>query len=474
MEETTTGLRDAAELLARITRSALDAASDEDLCAHTVELEAVGRLVDTARVHAAAELADRSRHGLGSDSLAFRLGHGKAALLVEALTRVSPREAGRRIRLGGSVRSDRAIDGAPMRPDHPWIAAALAAGTIGVDAAEVIVRCLDQAARGAGMSLEAEARRDTAEQALVETASQATADEVGIQARAWREALDPDGAEPRDAELYNRRSFVLGRETDGVRSFRGTVVGVDAALLQAAFDEAEKPGATPRFLADDDPARRTTGVDGESGEEKTGIVDERSREQRRYDIFAGLLTAGVKASADSAVEVRSTAQVTAVVTLDELRHGAGVGWIDGADEPVSALTIEQLVCANGRSLVVMGEHGEPLYLYRGRRYFSDQQMRALAVRDGGCVWPGCHSPSAWCDGHHVKEFEADDGPTNIDNGVLLCPHHHRMLHHSDYEMRMIGRRPYLVPPAFIERSRTPVLLGRSRIGINLELGRRLV
>jgi len=37
-----------------------------------------------------------------------------------------------------------------------------------------------------------------------------------------------------------------------------------------------------------------------------------------------------------------------------------------------------------------------------------------------------------------------------------------------------GERPHLVPPAFIERSRTPVLLGRSRIGINLELDRRLV
>ena len=49
-----------------------------------------------------------------------------------------------------------------------------------------------------------------------------------------------------------------------------------------------------------------------------------------------------------------------------------------------------------------------------------------------------------------------------------------MLHHSDYEMRMNGGRPYLVPPAFIERSRTPVLLGHSRTGINLELGRRLV
>jgi len=49
-----------------------------------------------------------------------------------------------------------------------------------------------------------------------------------------------------------------------------------------------------------------------------------------------------------------------------------------------------------------------------------------------------------------------------------------MLHHSDYEMRMVGGRPYLVPPAFVDQSRTPILLGRSRIGINLDLRRRVV
>ena len=171
--------------------------------------------------------------------------------------------------------------------------------------------------------------------------------------------------------------------------------------------------------------------------------------------------------------MRSTAQVTAVVSLEDLKTGKGIGWLDGVDEPVSIATIEQLVCANGKSLVVMGEKGEPLYLYRGRRYFTEQQMQALAVRDGGCVWPGCHSPSAWADGHHVREYERDEGPTNIDNGVLLCPHHHRMLHHSDYEMKMIGGRPYLIPPVFIDAERTPILLGRSRIGVNLALGRRL-
>ena len=465
---TDTAISEAAgEHLALLADESLDGLTDEQLCAQTVELERLGRLLDTARIRAAAELADRSRFGLGTDSLAFRLGHGKAALLVESLTRVSPREAGRRIRLGASTRSDRGFDGALLPARHPAVAGALAEGSIGIDAAEIIVRCLDQAAERAGMSLAAEENREFAERALVEVATESTADEVAVQARAWREALDPDGAEPRDEEIYQKRSLILGRETNGVRTIRGTLVGIEAALLQSAFDEAEKPGVVPRFLDEDDEARSVRTVTTDDGETKTEIVDGRTRDQRRYDVFAGLLTAGVRASGDAEVGFRSTAQVTAVITVDELKRGAGVGWVDGAEEPLSALTIEQLVCANGKSLVIMGENGEPLFLYRGRRYFSDQQMKALAVRDGGCVWPGCHSPAAWADGHHVREYEKDHGPTNIDNGVLLCPHHHRMLHHSDYEMKMIGGRPYLIPPAFIDIDRTPILLGKSRIGVNL-------
>jgi hypothetical protein len=473
MDDQTRSLETLTERMALLTSAPLDLLTPEELCTHTVELERLGRLVDAARARAAAELADRSRFGLGSDSLSFRLGYGKAAMLVEGLTRVSPREAARRIRLGTSIRSARSFDGTLLPAAHEHVAAAMAEGTIGVDAAESIVRCLDQAAARAGMSLEAEANREVAERALVECAETQTADEVAVQARAWREALDPDGAEPRDAEIYDRRSFVIGRESNGVRTFRGTLFPVDAALLQAAFDEAEKPGNAPRFLADDDPARSVRTSTDENGEDQTEIVDSRTREQRRYDVFAGLMTAGVRATGTESGGMRSTAQVTAVITLEELRTGTGVGWLDGVDEPVSAATIDQLVCANGKALVILGDNGEPLYLYRGRRYFSAQQMRALAVRDGSCVWPGCHAAAAWCDGHHVLEFEADDGPTNIDNGVLLCPHHHRMLHKSDYEMRMIGGRPYLLPPAFIDPQRSPILLGRSRIGINLALGRQL-
>ena len=41
-----------------------------------------------------------------------------------------------------------------------------------------------------------------------------------------------------------------------------------------------------------------------------------------------------------------------------------------------------------------------------------------AVRDGGCAFPGCGTPSGWCDAHHIVHWN-DGGPTDLDN-LILC------------------------------------------------------
>ena len=52
---------------------------------------------------------------------------------------------------------------------------------------------------------------------------------------------------------------------------------------------------------------------------------------------------------------------------------------------------------------------------------------ALVVRDEACRFPGCDRPSTWCQGHHVVWVERD-GPTRLDNLVLVCARHHKRLH----------------------------------------------
>ena len=53
---------------------------------------------------------------------------------------------------------------------------------------------------------------------------------------------------------------------------------------------------------------------------------------------------------------------------------------------------------------------------------------ALRHRDKGCTWPGCDYPPEWTDGHHIDHWIAHHGPTKIENLVLLCRRHHRLVH----------------------------------------------
>ena len=126
--------------------AALSGADGRQVCAVTVAVEEAGRLVDALRVVAAGEVHDRSLPERGDDGLAFAHGLRRGWQLLERLTRVSPAEARRRTLLGAAARPRTTLDGTVLPPAHPLVGAALAAGGIGVDAAEVVVRCLDQAA----------------------------------------------------------------------------------------------------------------------------------------------------------------------------------------------------------------------------------------------------------------------------------------------------------------------------------------
>jgi hypothetical protein len=57
----------------------------------------------------------------------------------------------------------------------------------------------------------------------------------------------------------------------------------------------------------------------------------------------------------------------------------------------------------------------------------------LEARDGGCVFPGCDRPPAWCDAHHVDE-RSRGGRTDLRRMALLCRHHHTVTHRRDWTM----------------------------------------
>jgi len=74
-----------------------------------------------------------------------------------------------------------------------------------------------------------------------------------------------------------------------------------------------------------------------------------------------------------------------------------------------------------------GAPTQPLEVGRATRVVSAAQRAALAVRDGGCRFPGCDRPPAWCEAHHLRHW-LHGGATDPANLVLLCRAHHRAVH----------------------------------------------
>ncbi|MBZ4486855.1 HNH endonuclease [Microbacterium sp. cx-55] len=96
------------------------------------------------------------------------------------------------------------------------------------------------------------------------------------------------------------------------------------------------------------------------------------------------------------------------------------------------------------------------------RVFSATQRRAILLRDGACIIPGCEVPGAWCEIHHVTEH-ARGGATTTDNGVLLCWHHHRTLEGSGWAIRMTLGVPEVRGPSWWDATGTWRRVTRSPI-----------
>jgi hypothetical protein len=87
------------------------------------------------------------------------------------------------------------------------------------------------------------------------------------------------------------------------------------------------------------------------------------------------------------------------------------------------------LCEEGVMQVLWHQDGVPLKLGPEVRFANRQQRRALKFRDVGCSVPGC-SQTHHLHAHHVRKHP--DGPTDLDNLVLLCPFHHRLIHHGGW------------------------------------------
>ncbi|MGY1782731.1 DUF222 domain-containing protein [Geodermatophilus sp. SYSU D01036] len=210
--------------------------------------------------------------------------------------------------------------------------------------------------------------------------------------------LDPDGPEPDPTE---GRSLTLARHADGSLSGRFHLDAVGGERLQTALEahvQADRPAG-----------------------------DERTRAQRLGD---ALVQVADNALASGGVPVLRGVKPQVVVEVDAEDLAAGTGSAElGSGTLVSAARARWLACDGAIARVVMGPDGVPLDVGRDHRLPTRGIRRAAEVRDGGCVFAGCHAPTWWCDAHHLVHW-LDGDETSLENSALLCERHHTKVHHG--------------------------------------------
>jgi hypothetical protein len=209
-----------------------------------------------------------------------------------------------------------------------------------------------------------------------------------------------------DQELYKRRALSM----TWTRGRRELVLNGRLPLEQgAAFEQAIWNIAKPLRAADK--------------------KDRTVLEWQQYTADALVTLARQNSGADGGAR-RSPTTLIVHISDDEppLLEGAG---------PISPETAERLIC-DARRLAIKPS-GRDLVHSRVGRCASYPQQRALYRRIGHCQYPGC-TATRECEAHHLIPVERG-GKTELDNLILLCPRHHKLVHDHHIHTSGHGRQP---------------------------------
>jgi hypothetical protein len=231
-----------------------------------------------------------------------------------------------------------------------------------------------------------------------------------FQCRHYQHAKHPVAVAAEEADLVEQRSLRFSSWPNGAIGLNGVLDPIGGAAVINALK----------------PLARSLGQE-----------DERAQPRRMADALVELASGG---------EVKASLQVTA--TIETLASMAGAACADIQHAlPISSQSVEQLACDCSITRVLLDSESQVIDVGRARRVPSAPVRRALDARDKGCRWPSCDRPASWCASHHLVHW-TQDGPTDIDNLVLLCHRHHTLVHKGGWQVvRSEDGRLLTIPPA---------------------------
>jgi hypothetical protein len=405
---------------------------DSLLAAHSVLAEH-RRHADSLAARLAGELERRSSRDAGYSGLAQRRGFGSAEALLQSLFPVSRVEATQLVNAGTLMASS---------PTTLWecaIATALTSGSLAVSAADAIRRALSPVADSApAPDLLTECEKLLGRVPLVSLY------ELRREARAARDRLDEAGIARREKQRFESRYLKRWVRDDGMYQGAFLLDPESGLHVFGALDAIMAPRRGVRF----EDAAADESRSGTASADAAAAADPRTRDQRLADALVDIVRLAVDADPGTLFGQRRPA-VRVVVTETTLEQSGGHGYLEGDAQPISRATVERFVCDTGMIGIKFDRAQQIIDLGRAQRLFSAAQRLAISVRDGGCIFPSCSKPPSGCEVHHITEWR-NGGRTDARDGVLLCRHHHMLLHNNHWQILRDRDRYSLKPPRAVD------------------------
>ena len=211
-------------------------------------------------------------------------------------------------------------------------------------------------------------------------------------------------------------------EEDGSLYLRARLAAEDGTLLVKALEAARERVMERR--RDEERAAAANAVDSADAE-----LAVRPPEGRlpRVEALLELAEASLAASDDHGDErARLVVHVDAAALSSD-----GRGRSELEDGPVIAPETARRLGCDAEVVAQVERDGVPLSVGRKRRTVPTALRRLLEARDEEtCCFPGCER-RRHLQAHHRQHW-AQGGETSLDNLVLLCWHHHRLVHEGGY------------------------------------------
>ncbi|MEO7351667.1 MAG: DUF222 domain-containing protein, partial [Marmoricola sp.] len=255
--------------------------------------------------------------------------------------------------------------------------------------------------------------------------------------------VDPEGEdrrEEKELDLEERAAHLnldLSIKDDGARGawINGRCGSEDAATIKTTLFPLAKPHPNNGPACDPD----TCQVPGCGHNSR----DPRDHGARLMDALVEVCSRAQ--SADLLPDCHgATPRVTITMDLDDLRDQSGHGTTE-TGEDLSAATVRRMCCDADLIPVVLGSTSEVLDVGRLQRLVTATIWKALVARDTHCRFPNCTRPPMMTHAHHIIHW-ADGGPTSLDNLILLCGHHHRLIHAGPWQIRRTGPNSFDLDP----------------------------